>query len=519
MISKRLPTNLATSINKKIKKLEKDNRSLIRTVNSLTGAVKQLIAAAPQPEVGKQKTEELDTKHNIYIGLQRLTRANSRRPVDNHRRKDESDSEPDELGFRGKNSFTKIINRPPDKCSKVYKILMAILAKQKDKTLTPQHIQIAMQKWVTRHYRESNKTKFLEKKTIRAGYQKLIEFLKIQTYTTEQIGNNTVHQYFAFKFANHCASINPLPHVEKEFYMHTARFIKKVLTLVEAIKIPQIDPRAFNHFPDIFNWTPLQESAAITLFNILSFLRNTEMNYTSVTQLGTLFATKELIIIVDNKETKIIAHVMYCKVPVHKTSNLGIHKFTCIVMAILDPNNVWKRTIYGKAICLLVKMGRSRSANQRITWDPIIPPHFNAHSKQLESLSRYHFNKAIKEIYKATGENHQRTSYTNRRTIFGILIALNADTDLIKECATWSEPKRMLNYYVGQASIALVDQYRDFKFEHKVLFLAQAQAYSIYTNVSVDLKTHRLPERFYEQEPDQEADSDIGEFEFEFGDV
>ena len=368
--------------------------------------------------------------------------------------------------------------------------------------------------WVTDHYISSNKTKFLEKTTIKIGYTQLIAHLKLNDHSASQIGNDFIHKKFSAEFPNFCMVVSPIVPAEKNIKMHSSDFITQIIDICNNIKCPQICPQRFNEFPRIASWSESELNAALCLLQMLSFLRNTEMYYTSVEALSTRATTRLLEITIDNNTLAITTLCMFSKVRHHKSTHRGKHKFTVFIMAIKDGNS-WYRTPMGKALCLLIQVGRNRTSAEKISWDAVVPPHLNSHSKKLEPLSVYHFTKAIRQIYKSLQPktNCSLTSYANRRTSFAILIAIGINTDQIKACATWSDPKKMLNFYVGQKNMPIVDEFRNLRTDIRTLFALHSKAYEIYEHQPTYTVTPPLDDIYYNVEPDSDCDSLIGDFE------
>ena len=364
--------------------------------------------------------------------------------------------------------------------------------------------------WVKRHYVQSNGTKFLETATIKTAFSALIAFLKANYCTDRDLGPPEQRKLFIKQFANQCKLANPLPISEKEAQFHSREYIEHIFSLCDSIKVEDINDENFNKYPKVYSWSNEQYYAALSLTQTLLFLRHRELYFTSITQMEERTVSKKLVITMQNSAFQINTLIMYCNVSSHKSSHRGMKKFTAAIIAI-QTGKEWSRTQLGKAISLLAQTGKNKTYQANLTWDSIIPPMYSKKLGRFIPLSLYHVNTSIRKLYASMDEKVKYTSYVNRRSSFGILIALQVDQSIIGQCATWRQPKSMLNFYVGRRAISFTDRYKQLSDPIKIIFGAQATAYEIYKNQTIQSTELNLPKAFQNIDPDSDNDSEIGD--------
>ena len=315
--------------------------------------------------------------------------------------------------------------------------------------MNPDSWSEALTLWNLEHFNVNNT--YLASTTVRQAYGSAITHLKILGYKSEHLGSTDQQKAIIENFLKNLTFLSAGQTKEALESVWSPEIAHKIFKIIEKLHFQSRElnhPSAENLLPNIIvrNADSNTVKACLLWLTLTTGLRSSELYQIS---------TKELI---ENRHTRVIeigsvkvkVIVTYSKIQHHKTSRLGVTRFTPFIIA-TNVSGTLDTTTTGKALAYLLKISKLRTFESQTPWDSPVPPtrQFIA-NKRYHPYTHTHLTAGLKFF---AGEDtvlrRSITANATRRTTILALAFMGATNEQIMTLTAWRDPNT-LKIYLGR---------------------------------------------------------------------
>ena len=387
----------------------------------------------------------------------------------------------------------------PTRSAKLLRSLKTVSPGQNLKNMVPDSWSEALTLWNLEHFSVNNS--YLALTTVRQAYSSAITHLRVLGYTSKHVGTSEQQKAIIDTFIKNLTFLSAGQNKDNLESVWSPDIAHKIYSLIDKLVFQSRDlnhPLAQGLLPNIIVGRADSQSvkACLLWLTLTTGLRSSELYQIS---------TKELI---ENKHTRILeigsvkvrVIVTYSRIKQHKTSRLGVERFTPFIVA-TNVTGTLEATMTGKVLAYLLKISKLRTFESKIEWDTLVPPtrQFIV-NKRFYPYTHTHLTAGLKNF---AGEDtilrRSITANATRRSTILALAYMGATNEQIQTLTAWRDPDT-LKIYLGRNLVKhrdLVQKYPSKLFEYFQLLVPVMSLRSVDMTQLVSFEQN-LPQEFLE---------------------
>ena len=387
----------------------------------------------------------------------------------------------------------------PTRSAKLIRSLKTVSPGQNLKNMTPDSWSEALTLWNLEHFSSNNA--YLAATTVRQAYSSAITHLRVLGYNSKHVGTTEQQKVIIDTFIKNLTFLSAGQSKDNLESVWSPEIAHTIYNNIDKLAFQSRElnhPSAPGLLPNIIVRRADSQTvkASLLWLTLTTGLRSSELYQISLKE---LFENRHMRTLnIGSVKVKVL--VTYSRIKQHKTSRLGVDRFTPFIVA-TNVTGTLEPTMTGKVLAYLLKISKLRTYESKVPWDSPVPPtrQFIA-NKRFYPYTHTHLTAGLKNF---AGEDtilrRSITANATRRTTILAMAFMGASNEQIQNLTAWRDPDT-LKIYLGRNLVKhreSVAKYPEKLFEYFQLLVPVMSLRSIDMTQLVSFEKN-LPQEFLE---------------------